>query len=273
MRKQARRQGFTLVELSVVLVVIALITGGIVAGKSLVRSSELSKIAREQTMYISAVQQFRARFKSLPGDMANATQYWGIKGGTTGNDTTCYNVNASGLPTCNGNGDQQVSDGNDEQFLVWQHLSNAGLLAVGGYTGKRIGTGSSVRVSTPGTNIPASAVASVAGYSFRYLDTAGSGSVYSQNYKHVISYGDFATVSTDTNIPNAAFTCAEGYALDKKFDDGRPAQGAWMAQVSGGAAFGSSSSCVSSSSRTDYSGVYRANLTAVGVAFMVKTGF
>ena len=48
------RQGFSLVELSIVLVILGLLTGGILAGQSLIRAAELRAVTTEYQRYTAA---------------------------------------------------------------------------------------------------------------------------------------------------------------------------------------------------------------------------
>jgi len=65
--------GFSLLELSIVLVIIGLIAGGIVAGSSMIRAAELRAVLTELTQYQTATNTFRDKYLGLPGDLRNAT--------------------------------------------------------------------------------------------------------------------------------------------------------------------------------------------------------
>ena len=81
------RSGFSLVELSIVLVILGLLTGGILAGQSLIRAAELRSVATESQRYMAALNSFRDKYFALPGDMANATAFWGAQNATP---ATCH---------------------------------------------------------------------------------------------------------------------------------------------------------------------------------------
>lgn len=69
------RNAFSLVELSIVLVILGLLTGGILAGQSLIRAAELRAVSTEYNRHFTAIQSFRNRYMALPGDMNNATRF------------------------------------------------------------------------------------------------------------------------------------------------------------------------------------------------------
>ncbi len=123
-------RAFSLVELSIVLVILGLLTGGILTGQSLIRASELRSITTDMNRYVTATQTFRDKYFAVPGDMRNATAFWGVAAGT-GSDATCANTVSTSAATCNGNGDGVIQTFNvafDEIFLAPKHLANAGLI-------------------------------------------------------------------------------------------------------------------------------------------------
>jgi prepilin-type N-terminal cleavage/methylation domain-containing protein len=235
-----RKQGFTLVEVSIVLVVIGLIVGGVIAGRSMIRQSQVMSVTTDVRSYISAVQTFLQKYNALPGDMATATNYWGYAGGaaadTTYNgvtlnySTSCYSSVGTGTKTCNGNGNGQIADGvtlatpsytyADEEFRAWQHLANAGLIQ-GSFTGA---AGSvSVLDGIPGTNLPASRLDN-AGYSIGWIGVQSGAALYYDG-----SYGHIIGVSGRNASLGAAIapilSVSETISLDVKFDDGLPGTG------------------------------------------------
>jgi len=62
------KKGFTLIELSIVLVIIALIIGGILAARSMIETAALNKTISQLTQFDAGVGTFRAKYNSLPGD-------------------------------------------------------------------------------------------------------------------------------------------------------------------------------------------------------------
>ena len=68
MKVIARRLGFTLIELSIVLVIIGLLIGGILAAKSIISSTKITRAVKDLQQYDIAVTNFQTKYNSLPGD-------------------------------------------------------------------------------------------------------------------------------------------------------------------------------------------------------------
>lgn len=66
--KQGRPDGFTLIELSIVMVIIGLIIGGTIVGQDMMRAAELRAGIAEFAEIDAAVSQFRSTYDGLPGD-------------------------------------------------------------------------------------------------------------------------------------------------------------------------------------------------------------
>tara|TARA_B100001123_G_scaffold245958_2_gene274880 strand:+ start:1175 stop:1945 length:771 start_codon:yes stop_codon:yes gene_type:complete len=212
------RRGFSLVELSIVLVVLGLVVGGVMVGQNLIRASELRGVVTQLQQYTIAVEKFRETYNGLPGDLYNATKFWGTAAvcpGTQANPKT-------DARTCNGDGDRAIEFGAaQERYLFWQQLSNAGLIE-GKYTGVRASSAGDNTVEA-GVNTPQLSLnnAGVAVVDAASLDPVG---YYSQNLmRHVLHIhgGELSTVGTSTNV----FTPEESYYFDDKMDDGKPGTG------------------------------------------------
>jgi prepilin-type N-terminal cleavage/methylation domain-containing protein len=127
--RQSQR-GFTLLELAVVLTIIGLIMGSILIGQTMIRSSELNSIISDRSQYMASLANFRMRYHATPGDMNNATMFWGTA-------SSCPGGIAPG--TCNGNNNGRVQLGGawtspGEQYRLWEHMSLAEMIP-GKYTG------------------------------------------------------------------------------------------------------------------------------------------
>ena len=213
--------GFTLIELSIVLVIIGLIVGGVIVGQSLIRQSQLNSAVTDEQRYVQAIMNFRQKYSELPGDMADATTYWGT--GTTCPPT--YASPLSGQLTCNGDGNGQIGVSGawtisyPEMFLAWQHLVNAQMIQ-GSYNGSPGSAGTEDHVI--GKNCPASRVDG-AGFGIKYMGTQnGSTWWFDGSYGHQIIIGGYQS----NNWPaTKIMTTNEAYSIDAKYDDGLPAYG------------------------------------------------
>ena len=58
-------RGFSLVELSIVLVILGLLVGGVLGGQALIRSSEIRSLIVDKDKYITAVQTFKNKYNGL----------------------------------------------------------------------------------------------------------------------------------------------------------------------------------------------------------------
>ena len=64
--------GFTLLELSVVLFIMALIVGGILTGRTMIQNAKLTQTINQMTDIQQAVSNFRDQYHGYPGDLKNA---------------------------------------------------------------------------------------------------------------------------------------------------------------------------------------------------------
>lgn len=215
-------KAFSLVELSIVLVILGLLTGSILAGQSLIRAAELRSLSIDLTKYNTAVRTFQDKYIGLPGDMPNATRFWGIAGGTTGNDAACYAVATTSTPTCNGNGDGWIEtflyNGSD-RLLAWKHLANAGLVE-GSYTGRdgapTQGDWNSPSFYIPGTNVPRARIGDSA-YHLLGLTSA----IPAGNPQYFEGPYGFNVIG----LTRSVLRPEEAWNIDVKMDDGRPGLG------------------------------------------------
>ncbi len=219
-------RGFSLVELSIVLAIIGLLAGGIIAGQSMYRSAQVRGVITDVNEKETAFITFFDSYGTLPGDIPNATDYWGAQDAT---HATCVALDgddpAAGTETCNGDGNSRIAaDASEvyETYRAWQHLANAGLIE-GSYTGVTTDTTSATWGNEIGSNVPNSSFNNV-GYTVRTYDTIDASHA---NYFE----GDYGNMFWIGHQGSGAYTSSgflfpeELWNIDKKIDDGRPAYG------------------------------------------------
>lgn len=228
-KRTSKRSAFTLIELSIVLIIIGLLVAGVTGGASLIRSAQLRSVMSEARGFNVAVNAFVVQYDELPGDYGTAI----------------------GSPASNGNQDGQISylsglgTGNGsilEGVLAWNQLINSGTIdeTITPVTIPLANAGSSP-VLTIGTHIPDSKFDGL-GWVFDYvggqvrLDTAAgalqadSGALVEDRNVVIATGGDIAAVTgsetTDQNfVPVAAMTPTDALSIDAKLDDGDPDSG------------------------------------------------
>ena len=89
---------FSLIELSIVLIIIGLLVAGITGGTSLIESAKIQSVINELTTYKQAVYTFKSLKDRLPGDFVGS----GFIGYLSGQG---YNNNSFGTPYVSGNQD------------------------------------------------------------------------------------------------------------------------------------------------------------------------
>ncbi len=200
-----RQQGFTLIEIAIVLVIIGLLLGGVLKGQELITSARVRNMITTQDGIKAAYFGFLDRYRALPGDYNQAI------------------ANIPGCATCtNGNNNGQLrfiaaGDVIDEPNNVWEHLSKAGFIT-GSYVYGAGATGSPPTGSTPANpyGVPIQLALDAV-----YQDAASPIPV-----RH--------NLKTGANVPSDI--AAE---VDRKIDDGLATGGQMRYSAFGGAAAGS----------------------------------
>lgn len=130
MAKQAAKNsvnhttGFTLIELSIVLVIIGLLVGGVLVGRDLIKSAEIRSQISQIEKFKIATNTFKLKYGSLPGDMppseAAANGFFTFTGTNIGlADSNKY--------AAYGDNDGRINQ-RGEIYVFWQHLSEAKLI-------------------------------------------------------------------------------------------------------------------------------------------------
>ncbi|MDP2793461.1 MAG: prepilin-type N-terminal cleavage/methylation domain-containing protein [Sulfurisoma sp.] len=151
-----KQQGFTLVEIAIVLVIIGLLLGGVLKGQELINSAKIKNIANDLNGITAAVYTYQDRYKALPGDDLDATTKarWSAVPTPGGNQNGKIDILA-GTAGCAFNSNAAT----DECVTFWMDLRAAGLIggdpasavlpqnAVGGIMGVQNNAGLSTTTS------------------------------------------------------------------------------------------------------------------------------
>lgn len=141
-KNKSSKQGFSLIEIAIVIVVIGLLIGGLSIGTGLLRSSQLQTFIKDLQSYEEAIFIFKEKYGYYPGDMPTASNFWDVSAATSGN--------------YNGNGDSDIGDAtgaspdSTEGAVMWLHMTKSNILKEN-YTGLDTGTSGS---GTTGTSYP-----------------------------------------------------------------------------------------------------------------------
>lgn len=232
-------EAFTLVELSIVLVILGLLVGGVLAGRSLIESATLRNQIAQIDQYNTAQRAFLDKYFDPPGDLALATAQ-SLNFQTTGcNGTSAGQRDGNGI----------VQEGIYEYFvawkenqLFWQDLSQAGLIG-GTYPGD--GAVSSGCGAAPTMNLTAGSThirnflpeAAIGGGNFVYALYANPQIMDTANNANTVRGGNnYFTISavtgqtTSCSASNPGLTVLQSYQLDTKMDDGYANKGSVIAQ-------------------------------------------
>lgn len=216
--KKTQEGGFTLIELSIVLVIIGLIVGGILVGQDLIKAAEIRATVAQVEKYNSAVNTFRTKYNGLPGDITSAqavafglyaeTTLAGTAGHMDGNGLIEGGAAAAVLPV-------------GETLLFWRHMTDANLVdgnfgtatnsVIAVATGLVTGT-----VSTPSQSLPPTKTS-----------PANYWTVYSAsgiNYYQILPVATITTGPAYT-VGTVGLTPIQAYNMDIKLDDGMPNTG------------------------------------------------
>ncbi len=243
------KHGFSLVELSIVLVILGLLVGGVLTGQSLIRAAELRSVTTDFSKYQAAVFTFRDEYSALPGDMTNATSFWGAAHATP---ATCVTTIGTGTQTCDGDGNSRVyssSATSNESFRFWQHLANAGLIE-GSYSGVRDGTNSN---SATTSNSPRGKISNSLWYIDDWGTMPGDGWSWWANmkYDNILQYG---ILMANSDPVGQVLRPEEAWNIDTKMDDGKPASGKLVIR--------GWPPCTTATSQSDYTAAYKLTVTS-----------
>jgi prepilin-type N-terminal cleavage/methylation domain-containing protein len=257
------KSAFSLVELSIVLVILGLLTGGILSGQSLIRAAELRSVATEYSNYITATQTFRDKYMGIPGDFNKATDFWGAE--PLVNCPSTATVAATGTATCNGEGDGRISLGvTNEPFRFWQHLANAGLVE-GRFSG--VTGGAANNYTATASNVPASKLSSAYWWVWNWRPYNGVG--FSTLHAAIPVYDNIlmlGALQTNSYSQRPILNATEVWNIDTKVDDGKPGYGKMIP-------FPYVGNCTTAATVADLAADYALSNTSMSCAIIFNNAF
>jgi prepilin-type N-terminal cleavage/methylation domain-containing protein len=232
MRIQKSIVGFTLIELSIVLVIIGLVVGGVLFGRDLIASAEIRKTIKQTEEFDAAINTFRLKYNCLPGDCKDAGSF-GFTTTTSPFPTVTKGSNADG----DGNGkiwnnapfDElpvPAGPGMFEIASAWWWLQQAGLI-----NGVKLRDGPAAYTAGGHSFIPAAIQGGQRGglpsWNVMYLKAQGSLGFHNRarHYYWLTAdvYGDNEHTLCCENF--TVILPIKAYKIDKKIDDGMPRTG------------------------------------------------
>jgi len=224
-----RKKGFTLIELSVVLVIIGLIIGGVMVGQDLIESANSRASAKQLEGYNSAIYAFKIKYGQMPGDMDGTTAAaigFVARAGTDGrgdNNGRIVSYCYCGISGILGNYTYPWGQSGEALFF-WEDLSLAEM--IGGVfntaTDGSLGGGVS---SNFGRYFPISRIGNN-NYVSVFSGGIYSGGVFSDRAGNYFSVSVPVSIGGSGNYTSTAgMTVLQAYNLDAKIDDGIPNKG------------------------------------------------
>lgn len=224
-----KQQGFTLVELSIVLVIIGLLVGGVLTGRDLIKQAENRSAISLINRIVSAYRIFQSKYNCIVGDCPNATSIFGTYS-TYGSCTTMTNGNG------NGNGNGVIDFGGAawwqcENVMAIKTLELSGLLPSA--------------ITSPCLNniVVMNGINDKCAYFY-------NDDLYNQvtaRDANTITFGD---LTTSSSLAAPVISPTQAQQIDSKMDDGIATQGQFVGLDSGAKSGGAiiAGSCVTSGS-------------------------
>jgi prepilin-type N-terminal cleavage/methylation domain-containing protein len=125
-----KAQGFTLVEIAIVLVIIGLLLGGILKGQEMITQAKIKNVIADFSGISAAYHGYVDRYKKIPGDDPCAGAGGSLNPGNCGTAVARWAAPAAG-----GNGNGVVAgaynsaNAADESRQWWDHLRRAGFVS------------------------------------------------------------------------------------------------------------------------------------------------
>jgi prepilin-type N-terminal cleavage/methylation domain-containing protein len=276
----SKKSAFSLIELSIVLIIIGLLIAGVTGGASLIKSSELRAAISEARGWSTAVNGFYNQFNAFPGDYNVAI---GSTTGAAGNNNSQINAfttatNPSGVASAANQcllTTAPTAGCAYEDNVAWVQLKNAGVVDTNIVSNPTtafintpawaVSTNATYGITNPQSKIKSS------GWLFDY-GTNGSTAGTNQNGQNVVVLAAAVTAPSAANsyvngsaTVAGAITPADALSIDTKVDDGKYNTGR-IQGINPGVAYNATTSattCGVSTALTNYNTAYTTKNCAI----------
>lgn len=215
--------------MSIVLVIIGLIIGGILTGQELIHAAAIRKQIKQLQDYQVAFNTFRTKYNCIPGDCGNATQFFGT---TDPSGNVINNGNDSGLIDTNTGVSTNaigVSATWSASTEIWGTLQQLSLAQMINYS-----SGSTITTAAVGSSVPSISLYPQAGFfigaNYNFVSAGGNPDITPYQKGTNVMWLTLCIVNNavamrlwDDNC--GVFTALELQAIDQKVDDGMPLSG------------------------------------------------
>lgn len=260
MFKDAER-GFTLVELSIVLVIIGLLIGGILVAQSMIGTAKVTASVKLLQQFDIAVSNFQTQYNSLPGDSAL------FQGNGDGLIADSYCLSFPDNAYCNNGFYGEIGS-------FWHDLSTSGLKTSSGGDYQNAFGGGTIKGFGPTQNVPNLPIGKntvVVAFAQQYN---GSPKYPKNLYQLGIENMQIGTFAGNVG----SLMPAEALAIDSKIDDGKPWGGFVTSAMIGGVgelgagAWGSANTCAGGTVYPDSSAHYDVTNNASICSLAIEIG-
>jgi prepilin-type N-terminal cleavage/methylation domain-containing protein len=197
------RSGFTLVETSIVMVIVGLLIGGTFGGMRLIENMQVNRTVQDLKSIESAALTFKDTYGRLPGDIVNPAAR--LPNCTTAPCSTGGNGNRALTPS----GHSGVMTSTSEGFAFWHHLSATDLLSakVKPTTSPSFGEGQPKAATKGGYRI-------AGGFASPFSDPT------SRPFAGAALFVGNETTASMTFLNAFIVPCSSIQSMDRKIDDG-----------------------------------------------------
>jgi prepilin-type N-terminal cleavage/methylation domain-containing protein len=226
----SRKYAFTLIELSIVLVIIGLFAGGIMVGNDLIKSAEIRSQIQQIEQYQIAQKTFKLKYDYLPGDIP-PSQVTGFgfanvptRAGTQGQGDGDGVIKGFAFPPSQFR--PTVTDMTGEPFWFWIDLTNNTSMIGGTFNNTTGGLPYPISETTSPkieNLLPRAKINGV------YVDAFA---IDADNYFSLLAFPAPASIDGWGAIANTStlMTVNQTYSIDTKIDDGFPQSGKAIAR-------------------------------------------